>query len=184
MDDSILRLWRHSELGYAQKLSAGRSGGMLLFWNKEVFNSEQILSGENYLGVLGQWKGKSSKYLLFNVYGPQLISQKRAMWSVLSNLMTNFRGVCVIGDFNAVRRPSERCGSRFKPITTGDFNSFLLDTELIEVKQGGRRFTWVSWDGLKMSKLDRFLINRDFASEWEGATAVVGERVFSDHCPE
>lgn len=51
------------------------------------------------------------------------------------------------------------------------------------LNQGGRRFTWVSCDGLKMSKLDRFLIKNVFADDWEDAAAVVGDRVFFDHCP-
>lgn len=88
-----------------------------------------------------------------------------------------------MGDFNVVRRPYERNGSRFKPIRAGDFNSFLSDAELIDVKQGGRKFTWVSSNGLKISKLDRFLINQAFDEDWGDCTAVVGDRIFSDHCP-
>lgn len=102
--------------------------------------------------MIGDWKGKTNRYMLINVYGPQLTSQKQALWSELHTFITNFqRSLCVTGDFNVVRRPSERSGSRFKPIRVGDFNFFLTDTELLDVKQGGRRFTWVSWDGLKMS---------------------------------
>lgn len=184
VNESFKRLWKHSELGYTQKLSTGRSGGLLLFWNKEVWNTSQIIAGNRFRGVIGDWKGKTNKYLLLNVYRPQLTSEKRAFWGELTPLIKNFQGcICVMGDFNVVRRPSERSGSRFKPIAAGDFNSFLSQTELQDVKQGGRRFTWVSWDGLKMSKLDRFLINKDFADDWEDATAVVADRVFSDHCP-
>lgn len=88
-----------------------------------------------------------------------------------------------MGDFKVVRRPCERSGCTFKPIKAVDFNTFLSDTELLDVKQGGRRFTRVSWDGLKMRKLDRLLINKAFAEDLEDTTTVVGDRVFSNHCP-
>lgn len=170
-------------MGYAQKFSTGRSGGLLFLWDKNIWISDQIITGDSFLGIIGEWRGKRFKFLLLNVYGPQLTSQKRELWSQLRLLIQNFRGsVCVMGDFNVVRRPSERSGSRFKPIRAADFNS-LSDTTLIDVKQRARCFTWVSWDGLKMSKLDRFLINLKFTEEWEDVTVVVRDRVFSDHCP-
>lgn len=182
--ESLKRLWRRSDLGQAYKPSSGRSGGQLFFWNTEVWSCSQIITGDHYLGLTGEWKGKTNKYLLLNVYGPQLTSQKRALWAELRVLINNFQGVvCLMGDLNVVRRPNKRNGSRFKPIAAGDFNSVLRETELQDIKQGGRRFTWVSWDGVKMSILDRFLVSAKFSDDWEDATAIVGDRVFSDHCP-
>lgn len=112
------------------------------------------------------------------------VSQKRALWLELGSLIRGFEGlICLLGDFNVVRRADKRNGCRFKPFNAADFNAFLRNNELQDVKQGGRRYTWVSWDGQKMSKLDRFLINKNFSDDWPDIAAVVGDRVFSDHCP-
>lgn len=68
--------------------------------------------------------------------------------------------VCLMGDHNVVRRPEERKECRLKPIRVADFNTFNRNNELQEENQGGRRFTWVNQDRLRMSKLDRFLFNK------------------------
>lgn len=88
LDDFIKCLWKHSELGYAQKFSSGRSGGMLFLWNRDVWSIEQIITSEHFLGLIGNWRGKDNKYLLFNVYAPQLTSQKRSLWIELRSLIT------------------------------------------------------------------------------------------------
>ncbi|XP_071728391.1 uncharacterized protein [Rutidosis leptorrhynchoides] len=54
---------------------------------------------------------------------------------------------------------------------------------LLEIPLGGRNFTRVSDDGLKYSKLDRFLVSEDFFYLWKDLTAVVLVRHLSDHCP-
>ncbi|XP_071728393.1 uncharacterized protein [Rutidosis leptorrhynchoides] len=54
---------------------------------------------------------------------------------------------------------------------------------LLEIPLAGRNFTRVSDDGLKYSKLDRFLVSEDFFYLWKDLTAVVLVRHLSDHCP-
>ncbi|GJZ84480.1 putative RNA-directed DNA polymerase [Tanacetum coccineum] len=48
---------------------------------------------------------------------------------------------------------------------------------------GGRKFTRVSDDGLKFSKLDRFLLNEEFMKLWGNTSVVALDRKLSDHCP-
>lgn len=87
-----------------------------------------------------------------------------------------------MGVFNVVHRAQERNGCRFKPSRAVDFNLFIRTNELSEVKQGGRRFTWVSSNGEKHRKLDRVLVNTKFLQEWPDVGAVVKYQVFADHC--
>lgn len=181
VDISVLNIWRHSEVDFVQQMSVGRSGGLLLLWNKDVWKTDHVISGDGFLGMIGEWTGKRKKYLLLNMYGPQLSSQKRALWANLSPVIRNFEGpIGVLGDFSVVRRPDEHSGCRYKPISAADFNSFLREIELSVVKQGGQRFTWVSWDGQKMSKLDRFLLNKEFTDDWADVAAVVGVTLKAD----
>ncbi|GJR95546.1 retrovirus-related pol polyprotein from transposon TNT 1-94 [Tanacetum coccineum] len=49
--------------------------------------------------------------------------------------------------------------------------------------RGGRRFTWISDDGLKFSKLDWFLVSEEFKNKWSSLSAIALDRKLSDHCP-
>ncbi|GJV59832.1 reverse transcriptase domain, reverse transcriptase zinc-binding domain protein [Tanacetum coccineum] len=48
---------------------------------------------------------------------------------------------------------------------------------------GGKKFTRISDDGLKFSKLDWFLTNSCFCENWSSLAVVAKERKLSDHCP-
>ncbi|GKB50695.1 RNA-directed DNA polymerase, eukaryota [Tanacetum coccineum] len=75
---------------------------------------------------------------------------------VVSDIMVNGLGGwgwCLFGDFNEVREP------------------------------GGRKYTRISDDGFKFSKLDRFLVSTEFLSKWDNLSVVTLERKLSDHCP-
>ncbi|XP_071694661.1 uncharacterized protein [Rutidosis leptorrhynchoides] len=54
---------------------------------------------------------------------------------------------------------------------------------LVDIPLGGRKFTRVSDDGMKMSKLDRFLVSDDFLNLWTDLKVVALDRSVSDHCP-
>lgn len=48
---------------------------------------------------------------------------------------------------------------------------------------GGKRFTRISDDGLKFSKLDRFLVTEEFRGLWNNLEVVALNHNISDHCP-
>ncbi|XP_071740127.1 uncharacterized protein [Rutidosis leptorrhynchoides] len=62
------------------------------------------------------------------------------------------------------------------------FNDFITNSSLIEIPLGGRNFTQVSEDGIKFSKLDRFLVNQIFIDMWKDLMALALDRQYSDHC--
>ncbi|GJS89169.1 copia protein [Tanacetum coccineum] len=47
----------------------------------------------------------------------------------------------------------------------------------------GRKFTRVSDDGVKFSKLDHFLLNDEFNNLWGNLSVIALDRNLSDHCP-
>ncbi|PWA80255.1 reverse transcriptase domain, Reverse transcriptase zinc-binding domain protein [Artemisia annua] len=69
------------------------------------------------------------------------------------------------------------------PSHIDDFNTFINTTQLVEIPMGGRKFTRVSDDGLKFSKLDRFLVTEGFKSKWGNLAVVALDRKLSDHVP-
>ncbi|KAJ9553154.1 hypothetical protein OSB04_017199 [Centaurea solstitialis] len=89
----------------------------------------------------------------------------------------------VCGDFNEVRAASERKGSSFDPLGARVFNNFIYATGLVDLRLGGRSFTWMSSDCSKLSKLDRFMVNDGFLNRWPLSNSLALPRLFSDHCP-
>ncbi|XP_071694353.1 uncharacterized protein [Rutidosis leptorrhynchoides] len=63
------------------------------------------------------------------------------------------------------------------------FNEFIVRNNLIEIAISGRKFTRISDDGLKLSKLDRFLVTDKFISLWDDLSIIALDRDLSDHCP-
>ncbi|GKC61706.1 hypothetical protein Tco_1089304 [Tanacetum coccineum] len=64
-----------------------------------------------------------------------------------------------------------------------EFNEFINNTRLIEIPMGGRKFTRVSDDEMKFSKLDCFLLNEKFNEMWGNLSVVALDRKLPDHCP-
>ncbi|XP_071738878.1 uncharacterized protein [Rutidosis leptorrhynchoides] len=89
----------------------------------------------------------------------------------------------VCGDFNEVREKNERQNCEFIERRANWFNDFIAKTQLIDVPLGGKKFTRIYDNGLKFSKLDRFLISEKFHLMWEDISALALERKLSDHCP-
>lgn len=78
---------------------------------------------------------ESFKCYIFNVYAPQDKQKKKELWNYMTMFMSQNQGdYIVFGDFNVVRVPTERYGSIFCPGSADDFNSFIVDTRLIDGK--------------------------------------------------
>ncbi|KAJ9535890.1 LOW QUALITY PROTEIN: hypothetical protein OSB04_un000946 [Centaurea solstitialis] len=54
---------------------------------------------------------------------------------------------------------------------------------LIELRNGGRKFSRYSKDGSKLSLLDRFLVTNNFFCKWSHSFVTILPRGLSDHCP-
>ncbi|XP_071704117.1 uncharacterized protein [Rutidosis leptorrhynchoides] len=89
----------------------------------------------------------------------------------------------ICGDFNEVRDCSERLNCEFAENRAKMFNDFIDRNMLVDIPMGGRKFTRVSDDGVKMSKLDRFLVSSDFLSLWTDLKVIALDRKVLDHCP-
>lgn len=87
------------------------------------------------------------------------------------------------GDFNAVRSSEERLGTTFCQNTAFYFNNFIHEAGLVELSLGGRRFTYMSSNCEKHSKLDRFLVSHGALMDWPDLQATALNRLYSDHCP-
>ncbi|KAJ0575244.1 putative RNA-directed DNA polymerase [Helianthus annuus] len=111
-------------------------------------------------------------------------NMKKQLWEDLLVLMGSFSGSWIfLGDFNCVRDPLERKNSRFNKNEAEDFNSFINAAGLAEYSMMGCTFTYVTDDGLKLSKIDRVLVCHSFLAMWPAAKLWGLTRHKSDHRP-
>nr|GEX20199.1 putative ribonuclease H protein At1g65750 family [Tanacetum cinerariifolium] len=89
----------------------------------------------------------------------------------------------IFGDLNVVRCSDDRLNSQVNMKETNEFDNFINNTRLIEISMGGRKFTRIGDDGIKFSKLDRFLLNDGFHSLWGNFSVVALDHKLFDHYP-
>ncbi|XP_071718070.1 uncharacterized protein [Rutidosis leptorrhynchoides] len=183
-DDWLEFVWGSTDFEYIQKPKVGKSGGMLLVWDTNAFEVIQAVEGTFFLAIKGRWKGKERDTIVTNVYGPHKDEGKRELWESLETLMEYKDANWVLcEDFNEVRSPSERKNCEFIERRATRFNNFIENMQLIEAPLIGRKFTRISDDGLKLSKLDRFLVSESFLQSWGDVSMISLDRGTSDHCP-
>ncbi|XP_071727450.1 uncharacterized protein [Rutidosis leptorrhynchoides] len=90
---------------------------------------------------------------------PQDSNENSALWRRLQEFMGNHIGHYIsFGDMNVVRFENERVGSDFSLSEANSFNSFIENSELLDIPLEDRNFTWMNKAGSKLSRLDRFLV--------------------------
>ncbi|XP_071714157.1 uncharacterized protein [Rutidosis leptorrhynchoides] len=151
-----------------------------LLWGSHEFDFIQ----KEKIGNSGGWKGRDELTFIVNVYGPHEDSNKLLLWSSLETLIGTHDAEWILcGDFNEVRDQSERKNCDFIERRARWFNEFIDRTQLIDVLLGGKKFTRICDNGIKFSKLDRFLVSERFYHTWGNVSALALERKLSDHCP-
>ncbi|GKD87064.1 RNA-directed DNA polymerase, eukaryota, reverse transcriptase zinc-binding domain protein, partial [Tanacetum coccineum] len=129
-----------------------------------------------------KWSHSDDTFFMINIYGPQDPHVKVILWDKLKTFIRNNHGKFVLfGDLNEVRDDSERIGSYFSRSKAHVFNSFIDETDLVDLPIGGRRFTWINKAGSKLSKLDIFLVSQSVIEDNVHLKATVLERGWSDH---
>ncbi|XP_071714890.1 uncharacterized protein [Rutidosis leptorrhynchoides] len=183
-DRWVRSLWGNENFRYIQKEDLGNSGGMLLVWDTSRFSVNKAVGNKYFTAIRGNWVGSGGESIIVNIYGPHNDIGKKEMWGFLDGLMMGVDSAWVLcGDFNEVRCQSERLNCVFSQSRASRFNDFIDRNSLIEIPINGKRFTRVSGDGIKISKLDHFLVNDNFIKLWDDLSVIALDRMESDHCP-
>nr|GEW08433.1 RNA-directed DNA polymerase, eukaryota [Tanacetum cinerariifolium] len=163
--------------------SMGNSGGILCVCPNLFCKSSYTVS-DSFVMVRGTWLKSGVNLLIICVYAPQELRDKRMLWDYLSNVANQWNGeVVMMGDFNEVRKKSERFGSSFNISAVDIFNSFIISAGVEEVPLGGSVYTWCHRSASKMSKLDRFLLSENLLRMCPYISVVTLDRYLSDHRP-
>lgn len=183
-DIKIDRFWDSSVFDFVASDSVGRSGGLFCIWNPSWFHKVNLLNHPNFILISGKLNGCDETLNVVNVYAPVDDGERLNLWILLKNLRLSMEGYWLfLGDFNEVRSKSDRISHGGSLKCMEDFNDFIRDCSLMEFRLGGRKYTWMSDDGKRMSKLDRFLACDEFHLRWGNAVATILPLRFSDHCP-
>ncbi|XP_073219690.1 uncharacterized protein [Cicer arietinum] len=135
----------------------------------------------------GEWKDVGEKICVVNIYPSCDMIEKRELWNMIDEKVENDVDCCwcVCGDFNAIRKESEKKG-RSEYIQMEDilrFNNFIEESEFIDLSLNGRAFTWCRLDGSVMSILERFLLSKRWGRQSPNCLQWALDRGLSDHCP-
>jgi len=171
---------------FAPAISA--AGGLLCIWNNDSFLVDRKVVGRGFILLEGLWIKDNKRVSIINVYAPCDLQRKRQQWDEILQLKTTSQAGlwCVLGDFNSIRHQDERVSSAQSvgvDPSISEFNSWILDMALEDVRSVGRRFTWCRPNGSAMSRLDRFLLSDDWLVHWPHSTQFMLDRDYSDHCP-
>ncbi|XP_076915235.1 uncharacterized protein LOC143574517 [Bidens hawaiensis] len=178
----VARFWGSDDYLFDWVPSNGRSGGLLSIWDPKVFVMGTVSKFSNCLLISGNIKGSGVISNMLNVYAPQSLVDKRALWGEIGSIIGDGDGFwTVAGDFNSVRNETERRNSNFNSTEAKVFNEFIDHANLHELSLNGRSFTFVA--GNKMSRIDRIFVNWNFLMEWPTSEYLALDRYKSDHSP-
>jgi exonuclease III len=188
------RLWGGDNVAWRSNPALGRSGGLLLLWDKDKGKLLDSFQGQGFLGILLEWGPQKKKCVIINVYAPCNLVAKRQLWVELVVARNTFVAEvwCFLGDFNSVRCMEERKGvggrgnREISKVMREDqrlFNLLIDNLELEDLVLLGRKFTWVQPNGECFSRLDRVLVSNNWREVWGDVSLWALPRDVSDHCP-
>ncbi|CAN0838702.1 LINE-1 retrotransposable element ORF2 protein [Linum grandiflorum] len=184
-DSDVFFLWGNRNVEWLSKDSDGASGGLLIAWDKELFQICGSWIGTFSAMVILQSISDGFQWCLFNSYGPCDRNLKLDFLSELRDFLAWWHlPACLMGDFNLVRSQLETSGGE-RPIADMDmFNDFIADSELIDLPLCGGTFTHSNLRGLPtLARLDRVLISHVWEEHFPDCRLSVLPRVCSDHSP-
>ncbi|RVW53935.1 hypothetical protein CK203_073000 [Vitis vinifera] len=163
----------------------GAAGGVFVFWDKRVLELEGMEVGLFSISCRFKNCEDGFSWIFSGVYGPTLKRYKELFWEELGAI----RGLwsdpwCIRGDFNLIRFPNEsRRGGRLSS-SMRRFSEVIDDLDLRDLPLQGGPFTWSGGlNNQAMSRLDRFLVSKDWEGHFKGAVQCTLPRPVSDHFP-
>jgi len=163
----------------------GRSGGILLGVDMNVFDIGAIGEGDYYVKFTLRVKSNDHKFVLYSVYGPAQLQHKRDFLVELANTCSKESLPYIIGgDFNIMRCPEDKSTGDFDPKWPDLFNAIIESLDLKEINMTGRQYTWAGpGDNLTLEKLDRVLVSTEWESMFPLSTVEPRDGNISDHTP-
>ena len=155
----LMQQWRF--YSHNVKNSTGR---LWIGWDPSRCNVEILHSSNHWIHGNVHVIQQNSRFLLTFVYGVTDLYTRRELWDFLVSTAPSASTYpwCVLGDFNAIRHPSEHGGGRIVwKVEDNEFNEACHAAGLEELNTVGCHFTWTNRrvrDPI-LSRLDRVLVS-------------------------
>ena len=180
----IASIWSSRFKEWVVLPAMGTKGGIVVIWDVRSIKVKESLVGDFSVSILVGDEDKGD-WWFFGVYGPSKKRSRKDFWDELPRIkeISNKRW-CVGGDFNVVRRVSEKFNSSIITRSMREFNSLIGEMELIDPNLNNASFTWSNFRQVAICcRLDRFLFTNDWAEGYQCYRQEVEVRAVSDHSP-
>ncbi|KAJ9707044.1 hypothetical protein PVL29_002161 [Vitis rotundifolia] len=177
-------VWTVRNKDWAALPACGASGGILIIWDSKKLSSEEVVIGSFSVSVKFAMDGCGPLWISA-VYGPNSLSLRKDFWVELFDIFGLSSPLwCVGGDFNVIRRSSEKLGGSSLTSSMKDFDSFIRECELLDPPLRNASFTWSNLQESPVCKrLDRFLYSNEWGQLFSQGLQETLPRRTSDHCP-
>lgn len=182
----ISQICGYKNMGWTMQQYAGRSGGMLILWEKNIVDISDSIVADYTLSVLYMNKLDKFQWVLTSVYGPNNSVNRNDFWIELDTVCRYWSDLpwCIGGDFNTIAKCSEKKNCKKITRSMRKFNEFIVEHDLIDLPLKGARYTWSNGQANPiMCRLDRFLISSSFEQHYPLVTQLAKARPTSDHIP-
>jgi hypothetical protein len=167
------------------KAPHGRSSGMLLGVDQQLFDIGSIDEGEFYIKFQLCNKSYGFKWALVSVYGLAQADQKEKFLVELVRMCSHEDLPLIMGgDYNILRHPYEKNNPNYNARWPFLFNAVIDGLNLRELEMMGRKFTWANnLASQTFEKLDRILVTTEWEEKFPLSTVRALTREVSDHTP-
>lgn len=165
--------------------ATGKSGGILVGINTEKFNVLDVSKGKFCVKLELMDNDTKAHWDLVVVYGAAQNEEKSSFLSNLADLLHHQKNPIVMGgDFNIIRKESEKNKSGGYNKWSFIFNAIIEQVSLRELHLGGRQFTWSNnLENPTLEKLDRVFISTEWEEKFPLTDVKTLPRGLSDHNP-
>ncbi|XP_041011336.1 uncharacterized protein LOC121255118 [Juglans microcarpa x Juglans regia] len=178
-------------LGFENCLAVGckgRSGGMALYWKKEIDVVVKNFSRSHIHASIHDTRDEGETWFLTGIYGQPEAHRRHETWDLIRSLkMPSDQGWLLMGDFNEVLSNQEKSGGRDRSdMQMQDFRVVVDECELLDLGFQGTPFTWCNnreTDHSISERLDRCLANLKWKALFPMVKVIHGNAAYSDHIP-
>jgi hypothetical protein len=165
--------------------SIGASGGILTAWKISKFSGTVVFQNRYALSIEFTSTILGASWILTNIYDTCTMDERNNFFNWLNEVdMSEETEWLLVGDFNLMRRPSDRNKAGGNVQNMLDFNVAISNLRLEELKMLGNKCTWANIQSSPLlERLDWFSASVAWMAKYPGSYATTLIRDYSNHSP-
>ncbi|XP_060200122.1 uncharacterized protein LOC132628354 [Lycium barbarum] len=169
--------------GWCHNYDSSNKERIWVLWDPGLVNFVEISKTAQFIHGIVQINTMRMEFSFTAIYGLRTIADRKVLWADLRNIAAQQQGPWLaMRDYNTILSEKDgELGNPVQEVEIRDFGDFLLDTGMTEMRTVGRSFTWTN--GHTFSRIDRAIINADWAMRYCHLEATFMDHGFSDHSP-